>query len=81
MQRTQIYLPTTQLKVLKKTAQSDGTTVSEVMRSLIQERFFKPTPGKQQESLLAAAKRIRKLGKGGPADLASNVDKYMYGDI
>ena len=31
------------------------------------------------ESLVDAAKRISALGKGGPADLASNVDAYLYG--
>lgn len=78
MHRTQIYLPTSQLKLLQKAAQTEGTSVSDVLRSLIQEYFVKAKPTTPDESLVDAAKRIAALGKGGPADLASQVDKYLY---
>lgn len=81
MTRTQIYLPKTQIDVLRKLARRKNLSMSEVIRSIIRERFQEgltslPT---KSETLLIAARRINKLGKKGPKDLAANLDKYLYG--
>lgn len=84
MHRTQIYLPTSQLKLLQKTAQTKETTVSEVLRTLIKNHFVqsKPAQAKPGVDLIALAKRVNAIpGKPGPKDLASKVDDYYYGRI
>ncbi|MFA5995339.1 MAG: hypothetical protein WCW27_03740 [Patescibacteria group bacterium] len=79
MQRTQIYLPTSQLKLLQKIANVQSTTVSELVRGSIKRCFVKPQPIQRHESLLEAGKRISSMWQGGPSDLASNLDEYLYG--
>ncbi len=82
MNRTQIYLPKSQLEELKKKAISERTTVSEVVRQAIAKALFRQTTGTAEgslESFLEAAKRINAKNKGGPKDLASKVDEYLYG--
>ena len=77
MNRTQIYLTKTQIETLRQIAQKRNTSMSEVVRSLIGEKFKKvPT---KREGLLSAARRINKFGLKGPKDLATNLDKYLYG--
>lgn len=83
MNRTQVYLPKSQLTILRKEAQKKDTTVSEVIRTLIQENMVrhKIHSLKKHETLIQAAKRINALDTKGPRDLASRVDKYLYGKI
>lgn len=77
MNRTQIYLPKTQIETLRKIAQKRKVSISEVIRSLIREKLEKVQVKK--EGLLAAARRINRLGIKGPKNLATNLDKYLYG--
>ena len=87
MIRTQVYLPQTQIKFLKDLARANETTMSEELRkSLDTIRRVKPKPRKKNkvelsagEYLLEMAKEARKLGFKGPKDLATNLDKYLYG--
>lgn len=83
MNRTQIYLPKTQLDWLKKRASKSQTTLSEVMRQLVRERQahvrLPQTVADRGESLYEAAKRISKKYAKGPKDLAKNLDTYLYG--
>lgn len=81
MNRTQIYLPKSQQVALKKEAQKRGSTVSAIVRDAIQEKLMIQAKKNQLigNSLLAASRRINKLGKKGPKDLATNLDKYLYG--
>lgn len=80
MNRTQIYLPRTQINKLKKLAGQRHTTMSEVIRILIGEQFGEgKKPLKKHESLLEAAKRINVKGPAGPRDLSKNLDEYLYG--
>ncbi|MBI4272882.1 ribbon-helix-helix protein, CopG family [Candidatus Uhrbacteria bacterium] len=81
MQRTQIYLPKTQIAKVKEIARKRETTASEVIRLLIFEAL---TPGRRNpkrtsETLIQAARRINKMGEKGPKDLAQNLDRYLYG--
>jgi len=82
MNRTQIYLPKTQIEALRKIARKKHTSVSDVVRIFIKEKVEKRrsfSDFRPRESLFEAAKRINKLGKKGPKDLASNLDAYLYG--
>lgn len=82
MIRTQVYLPKSQIHQLKKEAQKRETTVSEVLRRLIDERL-EPSlkTGAKRESLEKTAKRIRAIKTEGPMDLAQNMDEYLYGAV
>lgn len=85
MHRTQIYLPQSQFQILQNEAHRQGVSLSEIIRNVLQ-RYLQiegkiPPKKSQGPNLVAMAKRMRNLGEVGPADLASNVDKYMYGDI
>lgn len=75
--RTQIYLTKTQIDTLRQVAQKRKVSMSEVIRSLIKEKVEK-APVKK-EGLLSAARKINKLGIKGPKDLATLLDKYLYG--
>lgn len=84
MNRTQLYLPKSQLDWLKKTARKKQTTASAVMRELVYEKQKSSghlrIVADRGESLYESAKRISKLGTKGPKDLAKNMDKYLYGE-
>ncbi|PIS39459.1 MAG: hypothetical protein COT33_01800 [Candidatus Nealsonbacteria bacterium CG08_land_8_20_14_0_20_38_20] len=81
MNRTQIYLPKIQIEFLRRLAQKQKTSVSEIIRSSIREKLEKgiSTVPIKKEGLLCAARRINRMGKKGPEDLAINLDKYLYG--
>lgn len=83
MIRTQVYLTQKQHALLKKKAHEKNTTFSEELRNLINVAF-EVTQKKQKRQnagnwLRAMVEEAEKLGGGGPPDLASNVDKYLYG--
>lgn len=81
MVRTQIYLTQKQHSELKKKAASQNSTVSHQIRQLI-EKDLKEEPIEEFNSgswLLSMAEKAEKMGFKGPKDLASNVDKYLYG--
>ena len=84
MIRTQIYLPQSQIQLLKKTAYEEGSSISEVVRKYIsQGTKTKKTNNAQRGSLgdrlLFFAKDAKRRGVKGPKDLASRVDYYLYG--
>lgn len=79
MNRTQIYLPQKQIKLLRKEAQKERTTTSEIIRRILREKIEKAPALIQRKSLFDAATRINAKGIRGPRDLASNVDTYLYG--
>jgi len=84
MKRTQIYLAQNQISALRGIAQRKKTTVSRVIREILAEKIEKPRLldyREKHETLFEAAKRINALGKGGPKDLASRVDYYLYGKV
>jgi hypothetical protein len=86
MIRTQIYLPQQQHDHLKALALKKRTSMSSVVRQLIDEKIGpnvqagnineKIGPG---QWLLNQAKQAEKMGFQGPSDLASKVDEYLYG--
>ncbi len=80
MQRTQIYLEPTQLQFLKNEAHKENASVSEILRKLVNEFRQKTTaqPATNFSSFLETVKTH--AFSGGPQDLASNLDKYLYGE-
>lgn len=82
MNRTQIYLPKTKIQKIQRIALRQRTTVSAVVRQLLERSLKEPrTRNREQayETLAEAAKRINAQGKKGPKDLASRLDFYLYG--
>jgi predicted DNA-binding protein len=84
MKRTQIYLPKNQKDVLRERARKYGTTMSAVIRELIDHGLREAQPDKQKKSaaansMFAVLEKIKKSGEKGPPDLAVNHDKYLYG--
>lgn len=81
MIRTQIYLTPKQHSSLKKKAGLENSTVSEQIRKIIEANEEK-SPSEEFNSgawLLSMAEKAKKMKFKGPKDLASNVDKYLYG--
>ncbi|MEK7648437.1 MAG: ribbon-helix-helix protein, CopG family [Patescibacteria group bacterium] len=89
MQRTQIYLPRTQLLAVKEVARRQDTTTSEVIRKLIQQYVQTNAQDKKRaktnksffSQTKSVIKKINRIGEKGPMDLAKNMDRYLYGDI
>lgn len=82
MLRTQIYLPQLYLRHLRQEAKKKNTTLSNTIRSLIEKDIRAKQPIKRQNAgtwLLSLAKEAERLKIRGPKDLASNMDKYLYG--
>lgn len=83
MNRTQIYLPQSQMKKLRELAQKKNWSVSEVIRGVLTEHLEeKPRqdPKKSIHSgMFAVLEEVKASGERGPKDLAKNVDKYLYG--
>lgn len=85
MNRTQIYLPKSHLDALRRIARERSETVSEVIRALIRRsvelRPLRRAPQQPARTLFTVLEEIEKLGERGPADLAKNMDKYLYGSM
>lgn len=83
MIRTQIYLTQKQHSSLKKKAASLNTTVSDQIRKIIEkdlEAEKKSRPFNAGKWLLSMAEEAERIGASGPKDLATNMDKYLYGN-
>lgn len=87
MKRTQIYLAPIQHSRLKSLALKKRSSMSEVIRELIDEKLDAGSLAAGNKSayrsggqwLLAQADWAEKVGVSGPPDLAKNMDKYLYG--
>lgn len=81
MNRTQIYLPKSQIEALHKIAQRKKMSVSGVIRGFLKEKLEERVSLRKryQESLFDVLERAKKLGAKGPRDLARNMDAYLYG--
>lgn len=79
MHRTQLYIPQSLWKSVQTEAQTKQVTASEVVRSVLAKYFVKASQAKQSETLFEAMQRINALpGDKAPADLAMNMDHYLY---
>lgn len=86
MVRTQIYLTTHQMRLLRKAARRNRVSMSEQIRRLIEVSLphststtaAKPGTGLGTR-MLAIASKAKAKGWSGPADLSRRVDHYLYG--
>lgn len=80
MHRTQLYVPQSLWKSVQQEARSQHVTASEVVRNALAKYFVRVSRKKQPETFLEAVQRINALpGDKAPADLAMNMDHYLYG--
>lgn len=76
MVRTQIQLTESQFQVVKARAASEGRSMADVIRSLVDEsltRGGRPRPGERRRRALAAIGML----KGGPRDLSRRHDEHL----
>lgn len=75
MLRTQLYLPEDLRQEINAVARQEKKPAAEIMRELLLEGVqnrHRPTAG-------AAMNRLASLRvQGGPSDLSTNLDKYLY---
>ncbi len=80
MIRTQVYLPQSQIKYLKDLARANETSMSEELRkSLEVVRHALKKKKTKLSSMDWLLKDLDKIKFNGPKDLATNIDKYLYG--
>ena len=78
MIRTQIYLPEDLYQEVKIVAKKESKKSAQVMRDLLSEGLIRrKKKGTIGEALLYLS---TVAVKGGPPDLSTNHDKYLYGD-
>ena len=85
MIRTQIYFSPRQIGSLKKKAFATRLSVSELIRRIVEKEISEAEEkkiGKRNVGswLASIALEAKKMKVQGPSDLASNIDKYLYGD-
>ncbi len=78
MIRTQVYLPRDLYQEVKLVAEKEDKKSAQILRELLQEGLIRrKKKGTIGEALLDLASVAV---KGGPPDLSTNHDKYLYGD-
>lgn len=82
MHRTQLYVPQSLWKSVQTEAQTKQVTASEVVRDILTKYFVRGLKlVKPAEGLLEFSQRMnKKYPTGGPKDLASTIDQYLYGN-
>jgi len=76
MQRTQIYLPKELKKKVTQLAADKGIPMAEIIRKAVEKEVEMQTTPKENPLIQLAKLKI----KGGPRDLSSKFDEYLYGD-
>lgn len=83
MNRTQLYLPKTQLDTLRKVARQKKSTVSAVVRYFISQQLSDTESNKSKKghpnSLFTISQKINNLGAKAPKNLSKKIDSYAYG--
>lgn len=76
MLRTQIYLPEDLRQEIDVVARKEKKPAAKVIRELLVEGVN----NRHKETVGAAMSRLAALKvRGGPSDLSTNLDKYLYG--
>jgi hypothetical protein len=76
MVRAQFYLPNNLYEEIKRTARADSQSFAELARDLLSSELARRRSNKPKLGISS----LGKLGvRGGPKDLAINLDYYMYG--
>lgn len=80
MIRTQVYLSKTDIDFLKDLARANKSTMSEELRkSLEAVKHISKKKKAKLSSMEWLLKDLDKIKFEGPKDLATNIDKYLYG--
>lgn len=75
MDRTQVYLYKSQSQEIALIAKRHKKAKAEVIRDLIQRGI---EANKNRETIGQALQKLISLKVAGPADLSTNIDKYLY---
>lgn len=79
MIRTQLYLPEEEYKILVMLARQKSQPMAEFVRGFIKEGLKKEkTLDRTGRGIMMALSRMKI--KGGPKDLSSNIDSYLFGE-
>lgn len=78
MIRKQIYISKPTDEQLSRIAQVQGKTIAEIVRTFIEEGI-KRTDDVDYSGASALLKLASLRVKGGPNDLSTNIDHYLYG--
>jgi hypothetical protein len=78
MLRTQIFLTETLMKKLKRIKTHKNKTLGGVIREILEENIEKYLKAKPNGASLTDL--AREGSKGGPRDLSTRIDDYLYGD-
>ncbi len=83
MQRTTIILPEQLRRRTLEKARAEGISFAEFVRRAVELAVNEPPSRASQRKRLAAIEAMRAFREdtpsGGPADLAINIDEYVYG--
>lgn len=74
LKRTNIYLPTQTLQLIKRKAQEERITMAEVIRSILE----KEIQNKKRNAVESLLKMAKKAGSSGLKDVAKRHDYYLY---
>jgi hypothetical protein len=77
MVRTQIQLTEAQFEAVRERASSEGRSMADVIRSLVDESLASGSKPTLEERRRRALSAIGILGKKGPRDLARRHDDYL----
>ncbi len=77
MIRTQVYIPDDLYRELRLLAQTSGKNISELLRESATEVIKKNQIRKDKKKKWGQG--FIGAGKGGPKNLAKNIDRYLYG--
>lgn len=81
MIRTQIYLPETLYKDIKRRAKARGEPAAQLIRETLQKDLYGARLAAKQASRKTWAETAVELNiQGGPKDLSRRIDDYLYGD-
>jgi len=78
MIRTQIYLPNEMHSQLQQIAQAKSTSMAQITRKFI-EKGLKTSKDIDTSGKTVMRKLLNMNIKGGPKDLSTNLDHYLYG--
>lgn len=80
MIRTQVYIPDDIYRDLTLLAKFQKKNISQLIREGAREVLRKDAQT-QRKNTKAWGKYFFGAGKGGPKNLATNIDRYLYGDL
>lgn len=78
MVRTQIYIPEDMHSKLMQLAKAKSLSMAQIARNFI-EKGLKTSQNTDTSGVMVMRKLLKMKIKGGPKDLSTNLDHYLYG--